>query len=60
VWLFGPVIRLPLSKTATWLAAMGAVVCAGAILYFFTVYPTNWPRPNGNLGVILPTRQGPF
>jgi hypothetical protein len=50
--LFGPFVRLPLSSTAPWLAG-GVVICAGAILYFFTIYPSGWTKPNGNLGVIL-------
>ena len=51
--LFGPVIRLPLSRNATYLAALGMIVCAAAILYFFTIYPQDWTRPNGNEVAIL-------
>ena len=46
--LYGPIVRLPLSTTANRLSAVGLLICAAAIVYFFTIYPANWTRPNGN------------
>jgi uncharacterized protein YegP (UPF0339 family) len=51
--LFGPIVRPPLSQTANWLAVLGVIVCAGTILYYFTVFPWGWTRPNGNVGGIV-------
>jgi uncharacterized protein YegP (UPF0339 family) len=37
--MIGPVIRLPLRKSATYLSYLGAVVCLAAVVWFFFAYP---------------------
>lgn len=46
--LVGPVIRLPLRKSATYLAYMGVLVSAIAILWFITAFPADWDPGVGN------------
>jgi uncharacterized protein YegP (UPF0339 family) len=40
--LIGPIIRLPLERTATMLSYLGAVICLLAIAWFGTAFPDNW------------------
>ena len=37
--MIGPVIRLPLRKSATYLSYLGAFVCLAAVVWFFIAYP---------------------
>jgi uncharacterized protein YegP (UPF0339 family) len=37
--MIGPVIRLPLRKSATYLSYVGAIVCLAAVVWFFVAYP---------------------
>jgi uncharacterized protein YegP (UPF0339 family) len=37
--MIGPVVRLPLRKSATYLSYLGAIVCLAAIVWFFIAYP---------------------
>ncbi|SFS11487.1 Uncharacterized conserved protein YegP, UPF0339 family [Halomicrobium zhouii] len=50
--IIGPTIRLPLSRRATTLSSVGAVACLAAIAWFLLVYPGNWERPVGHVGVV--------
>lgn len=40
--MVGPVVRLPLRGSASFLAYLGALVCLGAIVWFFLAYPDNF------------------
>jgi len=40
--LIGPIIRLPLERTATMLSYLGAVICLLSIGWFLTAFPDNW------------------
>jgi uncharacterized protein YegP (UPF0339 family) len=48
----GPVVRLPLRRTATYATYLGLVVCALALVWFLLVFPSGWSRATGNAGVI--------
>lgn len=49
VAIFGMTFRLPLQPAASAVGAVGIVVCAGAVVWFVTLYPSGWtftgPRP---------------
>ena len=40
--MVGPVVRLPLRRSASFLAYLGALVCLGAIVWFFLAYSDNF------------------
>jgi uncharacterized protein YegP (UPF0339 family) len=40
--LIGPVIRLPLKRSATIIAVLGVVVCLAGVAWFWTAYPDSW------------------
>jgi len=40
--LIGPVIRLPLKRSATMIAGLGVVVCLAAVAWFWTAFPDSW------------------
>lgn len=40
--IIGPIIRLPLKRSATLLSYLGAVVCLASITWFITAFPDNW------------------
>jgi len=40
--LIGPIIRLPLKRSATVVSVLGAVVCLGAVAWVFAVFPDAW------------------
>jgi|AntDeeMinimDraft_4_1070355.scaffolds.fasta_scaffold00317_18 uncharacterized protein YegP (UPF0339 family) len=50
--IVGPTIRLPLTRRATLFSYGGAALCLAAIVWFFLVYPGNWERPVGHVGVV--------
>jgi len=37
--MIGPVVRLPLRKSATYLSYLGALICLVAVVWFFVAYP---------------------
>ncbi|MFC4406069.1 HVO_2922 family protein [Haloarchaeobius iranensis] len=49
----GPVIRLPLQRTATYTTYLGLVMCAAAIVWFTVVFPVDWSTTTGNRPVAL-------
>ncbi|NIB99493.1 HVO_2922 family protein [Halobacterium sp. R2-5] len=48
----GPVIRLPLRRTATTAVYLGLLLCAAAIAWFLAVFPNQWQTASGHQGVI--------
>jgi len=40
--LIGPIIRLPIKRVATFVAYVGALICFGAIAWFWTAFPDSW------------------
>lgn len=50
--LAGPIIRLPLERTATMLVAVGGVVCVVALAWFVTVYPGGWSPRTGRADIM--------
>ncbi|WP_449271527.1 HVO_2922 family protein [Haloparvum sedimenti] len=49
--MLGAVVRFPLRRSATTLAALGTLLTAFAVLYFLVVFPDGWSRSGGN-GVV--------
>ena len=49
--MLGAVIRFPLRRSATTLAALGTLLTALAVVYFLVVFPDGWSRSTGN-GVV--------
>jgi uncharacterized protein YegP (UPF0339 family) len=49
----GPVIRLPLQRTATYTTYVGLVMCAAAIVWFTVVFPVDWSTTTGNQPVAI-------
>jgi len=49
----GPVIRLPLQRTATYTTYLGLAMCAAAIVWFTVVFPVDWSTTTGNRPVAL-------
>jgi len=43
----GPIIRLPLEDSATWLVYAGLLTCAAAIAWFVAVFPSGWNTNTG-------------
>lgn len=66
--LAGPLIRLPLRRTATGLVYLGVLVCAAAIVWFITAFPAQWSPQSGQptiislyaLGLVLMAIAGVF
>lgn len=50
--LAGPIIRLPLRRSATWLVYLGVVICAVAIAWFTTAFPQAWSPQSGQPQII--------
>ena len=48
----GPVIRLPLRRSATWLVYLGLVICAAAIVWFVVAFPVQWSPQSGQPTII--------
>jgi uncharacterized protein YegP (UPF0339 family) len=48
----GITLRLPLRRTANYLAYVGVALCLLALVWFLTVYPAGWSFTAGNTGVI--------
>jgi uncharacterized protein YegP (UPF0339 family) len=49
----GPVIRLPLQRSATYVTVLGLLSCGAAIAWFTTVFPADWSTSTGDQTVIL-------
>ncbi|GAB3412439.1 hypothetical protein GCM10027435_05140 [Haloparvum alkalitolerans] len=49
--MLGAVVRFPLRRSATTLAALGTLLTALAVVYFLVVFPDGWSRSGGN-GVV--------
>lgn len=50
--LAGPIIRLPLRRTATWLVYLGVLVCGVAIVWFIVAFPAQWSPQSGQPTII--------
>ncbi len=50
--LLGVVVRLPTHKMVTRIGFLGAVIAAVAVLWFVTIYPDDWPTPEGDPQVV--------
>jgi uncharacterized protein YegP (UPF0339 family) len=50
--LAGPIIRLPLRRSATWLVCLGVVVSAAAIVWFLVAFPSQWSPQTGQPTII--------
>ena len=48
----GPIIRLPLRRTATALVAAGVLACLAAVAWFAMVFPADWSLATGEQGVM--------
>jgi len=46
--MIGAIIRFPLRRSATTLAALGGLLTVAAIAYFFVIFPDGWSRSTGN------------
>ena len=49
--MIGAIIRFPLRRSATTLAALGGLLTVAAIAYFFVIFPDGWSRSTGNEAV---------
>ena len=49
--MIGAIVRFPLRKSATSLAAFGGLLTLAAVVYFVVVFPDGWSRSTGN-GVV--------
>jgi uncharacterized protein YegP (UPF0339 family) len=49
----GPVIRLPLQKSANYATVLGLILCGAAIAWFTTVFPADWSTTTGDQTVIV-------
>ncbi len=49
----GPVIRLPLQRTATYTTYIGLAMCAIAVVWFTVVFPIDWSTTTGNQPVAI-------
>ncbi len=49
--MIGAIVRFPLRRSATTLAAIGGLLTFAAVAYFFVVFPEGWSRSTGN-GVV--------
>ncbi|MFD1645009.1 DUF1508 domain-containing protein [Haloarchaeobius litoreus] len=49
----GPVIRLPLQRTATYTTYTGLAMCAIAVVWFTVVFPVDWSTTTGNQPVAI-------
>ena len=49
----GPVVRLPLERTATYIVAVGMAIATVAIVWFVAAYPGQWSTQTGNLTIIF-------
>ena len=46
--MIGAIVRFPLRRSATTLAALGGLLTFAAVAYFFVVFPEGWSRSTGN------------
>ena len=46
--MIGAIVRFPLRRSATTLAALGGLLTFVAVAYFFVVFPEGWSRSTGN------------
>lgn len=51
--MLGAVIRFPLRRAATLVAALGALISVAAIVWFLVIFPEGWSLTVGDTGVIL-------
>ncbi len=49
--MIGAIVRFPLRRSATTLAALGGLLTLAAVVYFLVVFPDGWSRSTGN-GVV--------
>lgn len=50
--LAGPIIRLPLRRSATWLVYVGVVISVVAVLWFIVAFPGRWSPQSGQPAII--------
>lgn len=50
--LAGPLIRLPLRRSATYLVYLGTIIGLGAIVWFIMIFPAGWNPRSGQSRVI--------